>query len=213
MQVPPGSRMWPKRSRVRFFPVGRSSCPMTRATYRLRSLRLGRNRSDLRSKGPARQPAPDDACGLSARVSRVRVRKSIGRHRRQTAASRPVIVLIRKPAFIDDELAAGLHTLAFRVPDEPFARAFSNAAGRSPAPRQSSRAGHPISAMKTCLCFHPADLLVAHGPVPYAVESSIIDLSGARPRLLREGAVSESRFAALLGPIERPSVKVRTQLL
>ncbi len=34
----------------------------------------------------------------------------------------PVILLIRKPAFVSDELAAGLHTLAFRVPDDPFSR-------------------------------------------------------------------------------------------
>jgi tRNA A37 threonylcarbamoyladenosine synthetase subunit TsaC/SUA5/YrdC len=59
----------------------------------------------------------------------------------------------------------------------------------------------------------PADLLVEHGPVRYDVESTIIDLSGAHPRLLREGAVSEQRLAQLLGPIERPTVKVRTQTL
>ena len=56
-----------------------------------------------------------------------------------------------------------------------------------------------------------ADLLVAHGPIALHRESSIVDLSGSHARLLREGAVSESRFAALLGPIERPTVKVRTQ--
>ncbi len=39
----------------------------------------------------------------------------------------PVILLIRKPLFVSDELAAGLQTLAFRVPDDrvraPRARA------------------------------------------------------------------------------------------
>ena len=57
----------------------------------------------------------------------------------------------------------------------------------------------------------PADLLVEHGPTRYGVESTIIDLSGTHARLLREGAVSEVRLTELLGPIERPTVKVRTQ--
>jgi tRNA A37 threonylcarbamoyladenosine synthetase subunit TsaC/SUA5/YrdC len=57
----------------------------------------------------------------------------------------------------------------------------------------------------------PADLLVEHGPPRYDRESSIVDLSGPHARLLREGAVPASRLAELLGPIERPTIKVRTQ--
>jgi L-threonylcarbamoyladenylate synthase len=125
----------------------------------------------------------------------------------------PVIVLIRKPAFVGDELAAGLHTLAFRVPDEPLARALLERCGPIAGTTAVRPGGPPYLGDDDGSMLPPADLVVAHGPVPYSVESSIIDISGARPRLLREGAVSESRLAALLGPIERPSVKVRTQLL
>ena len=35
----------------------------------------------------------------------------------------PVIVRIRKPAFVSDELTAALETVAMRVPDDPLARA------------------------------------------------------------------------------------------
>ena len=41
----------------------------------------------------------------------------------------PVILLVRKPAFVSDELAAGLQTLALRVPDDPFARALLDRCG------------------------------------------------------------------------------------
>lgn len=124
----------------------------------------------------------------------------------------PVIVLIRKPAFISDELAAGLHTLAFRVPDEPFTRALLERCGPIAGTTAIRPGGPPYLGDDDVSMLPPADLLVAHGPVPYSVESSIIDLSGTRPRLLREGAVPQSRFAALFGSIERPSVKVRTQI-
>jgi tRNA A37 threonylcarbamoyladenosine synthetase subunit TsaC/SUA5/YrdC len=52
---------------------------------------------------------------------------------------------------------------------------------------------------------------VEHGPTRYNVESTIVDLSGKHARLLREGAISEERLTELLGPIERPTVKVRSQ--
>jgi L-threonylcarbamoyladenylate synthase len=123
----------------------------------------------------------------------------------------PVILLIAKPAFVSDELAAGLQTLAFRVPDDPLARALLDRCGplagttvnRSGAPRYRGDGDHSM--------LPPADLLVEHGPTRYDRESSIVDLTGAHARLLREGAISATRLAELLGPVERPTIKVRTQ--
>jgi hypothetical protein len=59
----------------------------------------------------------------------------------------------------------------------------------------------------------PADLLVQHGPTRYDGESSIVDLSGAHARLLREGVVSERRLTELFGPVDRPTVKVRSSFV
>ena len=125
----------------------------------------------------------------------------------------PVILLINKPRFISDELAAGLQTLAFRVPDDPLARTLLDRCGplagttvnRGGAPRYR---GDDERSM-----LPPADLVVEHGPTRYGSESSIVDLSGTHARLLREGAISADRLAELLGPIERPTIKVRTQQL
>jgi len=123
----------------------------------------------------------------------------------------PVILLIAKPPFISDELAAGLQTLAFRVPDDPLARALLDRCGPL-AGTTVDRAGTPRyvgDADRSML--PPADLLVEHGPTRYDRESSIVDLSGSHARLLREGVISASRLAELLGPVERPTIKVRTQ--
>ncbi|HZY96793.1 MAG TPA: L-threonylcarbamoyladenylate synthase [Candidatus Cybelea sp.] len=121
----------------------------------------------------------------------------------------PVILLIRKPAFVSDELAAGLHTLAFRVPDEPFARALLERCGPIAGTTANPQGGPRYEGGADHSMLPPADLLVEHGPTRYDSESSIVDLSGAHARLLREGAVSERRLVELLGPIERPTVKVR----
>jgi L-threonylcarbamoyladenylate synthase len=124
----------------------------------------------------------------------------------------PVIVLIRKPAYVSDELAAGLHTLAFRVPDDAFARGVLERCGPIAGTTVNPSGGARYLGGSDRSMLPPADLLVEHGPTRYNSESSIVDLSGNHARLLREGAVSEKRLSELLGPVERPTIKVRTQL-
>ncbi|MEO6834333.1 MAG: L-threonylcarbamoyladenylate synthase [Candidatus Tumulicola sp.] len=123
----------------------------------------------------------------------------------------PVILLVRKPAFISDELAAGLQTLAFRVPDDPFARMLLERCGPLAGTTVNPSGGPRYLGGDDQSMLPPADLLVEHGPTRYDRESSIVDLTGSHARLLREGAVPASRLAELLGPIERPMIKVRTQ--
>lgn len=123
----------------------------------------------------------------------------------------PVIIIVRKPEFISDEVTAGMPTLGFRVPDETLAKAIlercgplavtsANQSGRPPY-----RGGDDTSELPS------ADLLVLNGPTKYEGEASIVDLSRSPARLLREGVVKYERIAELLGAVERHSVKVRTQ--
>jgi L-threonylcarbamoyladenylate synthase len=123
----------------------------------------------------------------------------------------PVILVMRRPAFITDELAAGMPTLGFRVPDDDLARAILERCGPLAATtaNPSSVARYDGGADRSML--PPADLLVEHGPTKYHLESSIVDLSVTPPRLLREGAVRLERLVELLGPVERHTIKVRTQ--
>ena len=123
----------------------------------------------------------------------------------------PVILLIRKPSFVSDESAAGLETVALRVPDDEFARALLDRCGPLAGTSVNPPSGPRYSGGGDASMLPPADLLVERGPVRYERESSILDISGPRARLLRDGAVPESRLVELLGPIERPTVKVRTQ--
>jgi L-threonylcarbamoyladenylate synthase len=40
------------------------------------------------------------------------------------------------------------------------------------------------------------------GPVPGGVASSVLDVSGERPRLVREGALPRAELEAAIGPID-----------
>ena len=123
----------------------------------------------------------------------------------------PVILLVSKPDFISDELAAGLSTLAFRVPEDALARGILERCGPL-AGTTVALAGKPrYRGDEDEEMLPPADLLVRYGPTRYDRESSIVDLTGAHARILREGVVSSERLSELLGPVERPTIKVRTQ--
>jgi L-threonylcarbamoyladenylate synthase len=123
----------------------------------------------------------------------------------------PIIMLVRKPDYISDELAAALNTAAFRVPDDPLAQAILERCGPLAATTANPVNGPRYQGDGDRSMLPPADLLVEAGPTRYDRESSIVDISGPHARLLREGLVSEARLAELLGPIERPTLKVRSQ--
>jgi L-threonylcarbamoyladenylate synthase len=110
----------------------------------------------------------------------------------------PVTLIVRRPSYMSDDVTAGHMTLGIRVPDEPLARAILERAG-------------PLASASMQDTQTPADLTIENGPARYDRESTIVDLTGRYARLVREGAVSYERLAELLGPIERPVVKVRSQ--
>lgn len=123
----------------------------------------------------------------------------------------PVILIVRKPEFISDEVTAGMATLGFRVPDEPLAKAILERCGPLAVTSANQSGRPPYRGGEDIAELPDADLLVLNGPTRYEGEASIVDLSVTPARLLREGVMRYDRIAELLGPLERHSVKVRTQ--
>ncbi len=123
----------------------------------------------------------------------------------------PVIVIVRKPEFISDEVTAGMPTLGFRVPDEPLAKAILERCGPLAVTSANQSGRPPYRGGDDTSELPGADLLVLNGPTRYEGEASIVDLSRSPARLLREGVMKYDRIAELLGAVERHSVKVRSQ--
>ncbi|MBX9635071.1 MAG: threonylcarbamoyl-AMP synthase [Magnetospirillum sp.] len=98
--------------------------------------------------------------------------------------------------------SAGLDTIAVRMPDHPIARALIRAAGRPIAAPSANRSG----AVSPTLAEHVAESLGARvglildgGPCRVGVESTVLDLSGERPALLRPGGVPVEALELALG--------------
>ena len=118
------------------------------------------------------------------------------------------LVLPRRPGCPVALLAgAGLDTLAVRVPAHPVAAALLRAAGRPVAAPSANRSGrvspttvaHVLEGLGGRIA-----AIIDSGPCVVGVESTVLDLIGAQPVLLRPGGVPAEAIAAISGPIGRP---------
>lgn len=102
---------------------------------------------------------------------------------------------------------AGLGTLAVRVPAHPSATALLVAAARPVAAPSANRSGQ-VSPTSVRHVLDGLDGRIAavldSGACRVGVESTVLDLSGAEPVLLRPGGVSRENLEACLGPVRLP---------
>jgi L-threonylcarbamoyladenylate synthase len=95
---------------------------------------------------------------------------------------------------------------AFRIPDHPVPLALVAAAGPL-ATSSANRSGEPetLDADEVAIAFADSDepaATIDGGPAAGGVASSVLDMTGEHPRLLREGALSRSELEAVIGPID-----------
>jgi L-threonylcarbamoyladenylate synthase len=114
----------------------------------------------------------------------------------------PLTLLIPAPAALPREVTGDTGRVAVRVPAHDIARAICRAADRPITATSANRSGQPATA-------DPAeveralggdiDLLIDTGPTRGGAPSTIVDVTGAAPRLVRAGAVSWEDIQAWLG--------------
>lgn len=100
---------------------------------------------------------------------------------------------------------AGGPSVALRCPDHSIALALIRATGRPLAAPSANRSQH----LSPTLAKHVAsslgdvvDLILDGGPAATGLESTILDLCGPLPRILRPGPIAPAELAALIGPVE-----------
>lgn len=115
------------------------------------------------------------------------------------------LVLRRRPGAPISRLAtAGLATIALRMPDDPVALALIRAAERPLAAPSANRSGavSPTRARHVRQSLGSrVGLVLDGGPCRVGVESTVLDLAGPEPRLLRPGGVPLEALEAQLGPV------------
>ncbi len=121
----------------------------------------------------------------------------------------PLTLILKCAADISRVVTGGQDTVGLRMPDHPAALALLRAFGGGVAAPSANRFGRlsPTTAAHVRAELGEAvDYIVDGGPCRVGIESTILDLSGARPRLLRPGAIAAAELEAVLGePPAAPS--------
>lgn len=114
----------------------------------------------------------------------------------------PMTLIFPKSDIVPDAVTAGLDTVAVRLPAHPAARALIDAAGTPIAAPSANRSGRP-SPTTARHVLEDMDgripLILDGGPCEVGLESTVIDMTGDTPRVLRPGGITPERIAELCG--------------
>jgi L-threonylcarbamoyladenylate synthase len=102
---------------------------------------------------------------------------------------------------------AGLDTVAVRAPAHEVAQALLRATGRPIAAPSANRSGRVSPTEAGHVAEELGDrvaLILDGGRTRVGLESTVLDLSGAAPALLRPGGIGLEELSALFGPIAAP---------
>jgi L-threonylcarbamoyladenylate synthase len=123
-------------------------------------------------------------------------------------------VLPKHPS-VADEATAGRPTVGVRVPDHPLAldllRAFGGAVA-APSANRSNRVSPTTADHVRAELGDTVDLVLDGGACAVGIESTVLDLTGDVPTILRPGGVSRRQLAFILGRVdERGGVTAVTE--
>lgn len=113
----------------------------------------------------------------------------------------PMTLILKRRAGVSDLVTGGQDTIGLRVPAHPWAQALLQAFGGGLAAPSANRFGHvsPTTAQHVRDEFGDAvPLVLDGGPCPVGIESTIVDLSGVSPRILRPGRIGADAMARVL---------------
>ena len=117
----------------------------------------------------------------------------------------PLTMIMKKSSLIPDEVSAGLQTVGVRMPANETARALIREAGLPIAAPSANRSGRPSPTTAQ----HVMDdmdgripMILDGGASEVGLESTVLDVTGEVPRVLRPGGVTPEMIAAVVGAVE-----------
>jgi L-threonylcarbamoyladenylate synthase len=117
----------------------------------------------------------------------------------------PLTLVLRRSALVPAEVTASLDTIGVRIPAHPVAHALITAAGIPVAAPSANlfsrpsptRAAHVLEDLRGRI-----DMVIDAGETTVGVESTVLDLTGERPTILRPGAVTPEMLGEVLGRVD-----------
>lgn len=117
----------------------------------------------------------------------------------------PLSLVLPKSRRVPDLVTAGLPTVAVRWPNHPVALALINRACVPVAAPSANRSGRPsptLAAHVQSDLGDQVDLIIDAGLAAVGLESTVVNVAGAGPVLLRPGAVTLEELEQVVGPVQ-----------
>lgn len=127
----------------------------------------------------------------------------------------PLTLVLPRAAIVPPEVTGGLEAVGVRLPGHPLARALIERVGAPlAAPSANLYTGvSPTSAAHVAKGLAGRiDAILDGGETTVGIESTVLDLSGDRPTLLRPGAVAAAEIEEVIGPVERVGGEIEAAL-
>ena len=116
----------------------------------------------------------------------------------------PLTIVLPAREIVPKRTTGGLNTVAVRCPDSRVTREIIRVSGVPLAAPSANLSGKPSTTTAEHV-HHDHDgkieLIVDDGPCRVGVESTIVDLTEERPRLLRPGGITPEQLVAVLGDL------------
>jgi len=116
----------------------------------------------------------------------------------------PLTLVLPRSPIVPDIVTAGLDTVAVRIPVHPVARRLIELAGVPVAAPSANRSGRPSPTTAAHVLEDMEGiipLIVDGGACDFGLESTVVDVTGVVPVILRPGAVSAEEIMAVVGPV------------
>ncbi len=117
----------------------------------------------------------------------------------------PLTVILPKKDTVPDRTTGGLDTVAVRMPSHPEARAFIRESGRIIAAPSANTSGRPSPTMAQHVYEDMKGripMILDGGAVGIGIESTIVDMTGDCPLILRPGYISKEDIIGVIGQAE-----------
>lgn len=117
----------------------------------------------------------------------------------------PLTMVLKKAALVPRETTGGLDTVAIRFPADPIALAFIEAAGGFVAAPSANLSGRPSPTLAQYVqedMDGRIEMILDGGEVGIGLESTIVDLTGEEPMILRPGYITREMLEEVLESVE-----------
>ena len=116
----------------------------------------------------------------------------------------PLTMVLPRSQRVPDAVTAGLHTVAVRMPSHPAALKLIEMAGVPVAAPSANRSGRPSPTRAEHVLEDMdgrIDMVLDGGPCRVGLESTVVDMTGELPRVLRPGGVTPEMIEQALGAV------------